>query len=279
MLKRRLVPVLYLLDGWMVRSQQFTEHQYIGDPVLHVERMVDWDVDELIVLDIGRGDMTFEHHRQDYRHRPVVTLLDFIRRIAIECSIPLTFGGRIRTIEDIRTRIQNGADKVSVNAMLTDAPDTVSRAARTFGSQAIVASIDFRRVDGRPRVFLQHGTVDAGAAPADWARRARDLGAGEILLNAIDRDGTASGYDIEAIGEVVDAVKIPIIACGGAGHERHFLQCLNETGASAVAAGNIFHFTENAYPRAKRFLGRYREDIRVAKPGPADRPAAEVRPT
>jgi imidazole glycerol-phosphate synthase subunit HisF len=265
MLKRRLVPVLYLLDGWMVRSQQFSEHQYIGDPVVHVERMVDWDVDDLIVLDIGRGDMTFEHHRQDYRHKPVLTLLDFIERIAIECNIPLTFGGRIRTVEDIRMRIQHGADKVAVNALLADAPDTVTEAVHKFGSQAIVASVDFRRVDDEPRVFLRHGSVDTGVSPADWARRAESLGVGEILLNAIDRDGMAQGYDIEAIGEVVAAVNIPVIACGGAGHQRHFLECFERTEASAVAAGNIFHFTENAYPRAKSLLGRHRQDIRVKK--------------
>lgn len=262
MLKRRLVPVLYLLDGWMVRSQEFQEHQYIGDPVLHVERMIDWDVDELIVLDIGRGEMTFEHHRQDYRHKPVLTLFDFIQRIAVECRIPLTFGGRIRTIEDIRTRIQNGADKVSVNTILADSPQTVTQAARMFGSQAIVASVDFRRVEGTSRVYLRHGREDSGVVPAKWARRAQDLGAGEILLNAIDRDGIAQGYDLEEIRKVVDAVTIPVIACGGAGHQKHFQQCLNDTDANAVAAGNIFHFTENAYPRAKKFLTQARSDIR-----------------
>ena len=278
MLKRRLVPVLYLLDGWMVRSQQFSEHQFIGDPVLHVERMVDWDVDELIVLDIGRGEMTFQHHRQDYRHKPVVTLLDFIERIAIECSIPLTFGGRIRSIEDIRARIQHGADKVAINAMLADAPELVTEAARTFGSQAVVASIDFRRIDGKPQVFLRHGSVDAGSALAQWARRAEELGAGEIMLNAIDRDGMAQGYDLEAINDVVAAVNIPVIVCGGAGHQRHFLDCFEKTEASAVAAGNIFHFTENAYPRAKSFLGRNRKDIRVPRaPKRADRRIAGAR--
>ncbi len=262
MLKRRLIPVLYLLDGWMVRSERFSEHQYIGDPVLHVERMVDWDVDELIVLDIGSGEMTFEHHRQDYRHKPVLSLFDFVRRIALECCIPLTLGGRIRSVEDVRARIQNGADKVSVNAMLAEAPREVMRAARMLGSQAIVGSIDFRRTDAGPRVFLDHGRTDAGLAPADAARRAQDLGVGEILLNAIDRDGTAQGYDLDAIREVVEAVQIPVIACGGAGHQRHFLQCLRDTGAGAVAAGNIFHFTENAYPRAKCFLAAKRSDMR-----------------
>jgi cyclase len=263
MLKRRLIPVLYLLDGWMVRSQTFTEHQFIGDPVLHVERMMDWNVDELIVLDIGRGEMTFEHHRQDYRHKPVRTLFDFIQRIAIECSMPLTFGGRIHNVDDIRVRIQHGADKVTVNSLLGEHPDVVDRAAHMFGSQAIVASVDYRIVNGESRVFLQHGRQDTGADPAAWARRARDVGAGEILLNAIDRDGTGEGYDLETIARVVDAVDIPVIACGGAGHQRHFLECLRDSNASAVAAGNIFHFTENAYPRAKKFLSQTRRDVRV----------------
>ena len=262
MLKRRLIPILYLLDGWMVRSQEFTEHQYIGDPVLHVERMVDWDVDELVVLDIGRGGMSFEHHRQDYRHKPVQTLFDFILGISVECRIPLTVGGRIRSVDDVRARIQNGADKVSVNALLADDPEIVYQAARKFGSQAIVASVDFRVVDGSPQVFLDHGTKDSGAGPTQWAHRAQELGAGEILLNAIDRDGMARGYDLETIEAVAGAVDIPVIACGGAGHQRHFLECFEQTRAQAVAAGNIFHFTENAYPRAKRFLAEKRGDIR-----------------
>jgi len=259
--------VLYLLDGWMVRSQVFREHQYIGDPVSHVERMVDWDVDELIVLDIGRGSMSFEHHRQDYRHKPVRTLLEFIRRIAEECRIPLTFGGNVRSLDDIRERIRNGADKVSVNTLLHDAPGVVRQAAHAFGSQAIVASIDFRVVDGAARVFRDQGQEDVGVTPADMARRACEMGAGEILLSAIDRDGMARGYDLDAIETVVRAVDVPVIACGGAGRIQHFLECFERTKVQAVAAGNIFHFTENAYPRAKKFLAERREDVRppVAK--------------
>jgi len=262
MYKRRLIPVLFLKDGWMVRSQDFSEHQYIGDPVSHVERMMQWDVDELIVLDIGDGDMRFDHHRIDYRIKPVDTLLDFITLIAVQCHMPLTFGGRIRTVEDVRQRIQNGADKVAVNTLLESDPDVVRVAAHTFGSQAIVASIDYRVVDGRPRVFAGHGKRDLGVDPVEWARRAADIGVGEILLNSIDRDGTASGYDLENIDRVAAAVEIPVIACGGAGHQRHFLELYRNTNASAVAAGNIFHFKENAYPLAKEFLKRSLPDIR-----------------
>lgn len=262
MYKRRLIPVLFLKDGWMVRSQDFSEHQYIGDPVSHVERMMQWDVDELIVLDIGDGEMRFDHHRTDYRTKPVDTLLDFITLIAVQCHMPLTFGGRIRTVDDVRQRIQNGADKVAINTLLETGPDIVRQAAHTFGSQAIVASIDYRLVDGRARVLGGHGKRDLDADPADWARRAVDLGVGEILLNSIDRDGSARGYDLETIDRVAVAVEIPVIACGGAGHQRHFLETYQKTGASAVAAGNIFHFKENAYPLAKEFLKRNLPDIR-----------------
>ncbi len=262
MYKRRLIPVLFLKDGWMVRSEGFTTHQYIGDPVGHVKRMAQWDVDELIVLDIGDGEMTFEHHRADYHHKPVTTLLEFINGIAVQCRIPLTFGGRIRSLDDIHARILNGADKVAVNTVLADDPDLITRAARSFGSQAIVASIDYRVIDGATRVFTDCGTRDTGAGAAAWARRAADAGAGEVLLNAIDRDGAARGYDLDTIDEVAKAVEIPVIACGGAGHQRHFRDCFTKTAASAVAAGNIFHFTENAYPRAKTFLKQTLADIR-----------------
>ena len=263
MLKRRLIPVLYLQHGWMVRSELFKLHQVIGNPIVHVERMVQWDVDELIVLDISTGDETqFQHNRDDYRNPGARDLLGFINKVAGECRIPLTFGGRIRSFADARARIVNGADKVTINTAAFEQPQLVTEIAHAFGSQAVVAGIDYRLIDGKPRVFVDHGTRDTGLAVASWARRLQEAGAGEILLNAIDRDGTAQGYDCETIASTVDAVTIPVIACGGAGHQRHFLECFERTQASAVAAGNIFHFTENAYPRAKTFLRSKREDIR-----------------
>ena len=246
----------------MVRSETFSVHQYIGDPVDHVRRLVEWDVDELIVLDIGNGAMSFEHHRQDYRNEPVRTLQDFIRRIAVECRIPLTFGGRIRSCDDIRERIYNGADKVSVNAMLELAPEAVREACKRFGSQAIVASVDFRRSGKAAHACAGHGQRSLGVTVVDWCKRAEQLGAGEVLLNAIERDGTAQGFDVDVAAQVAQSVSVPVIICGGAGHERHFAACLDETPVSAVAAGNIFHFTENAYPRIKAYLAARRDDVR-----------------
>ena len=261
MYKRRLITVLYLKDGWMVRSQGFSLHQVIGDPVSHVVRMAQWQVDELVVLDIGESASSFEHHRSDYRTKPVKTLQEFISLIAVECNMPLTFGGRIRSIDDIRARIRNGADKVTVNAMLKYAPQDITAAAHQFGSQAIVASIDYRIENGKAVAYTDHAEIAVGDI-VDWSRRAMDLGVGEILLNSIDRDGTAKGYDLETIEQVSQAVAVPVIACGGAGHQRHFLEVFQKTQTSAVAAGNIFHFKENAYPLAKAFLKRTLKDIR-----------------
>lgn len=262
MLKRRLIPVLYLQNGQMVRSESFSIHQAIGHPVIHVERLVQWDVDELIVLDISTGADTYDFGRDDTRLGGADDLLQFVHNIAAECHIPLTFGGRIRDFDAVQARIQNGADKITLNTALAEAPDLVTKVAHSYGSQAIVASIDYRMRDGAAVVFTHNGTRHTGPGAVDWARRAADIGAGEILLNAIDRDGTAQGYDLETIDAVAAAVEVPVIACGGAGHQRHFLRCLEDTRASAVAAGNIFHFTENAYPRAKAFLRQRRDDIR-----------------
>ena len=246
----------------MVRSESFSVHQVIGHPVLHVERLDQWDVDELIVLDITKGGEDYSIRRDEHRHGGAEGLLEFIDNVAATCHIPLTFGGRIRTVEDIRLRIQNGADKVTINSGFAERPELVTEGAHAFGSQAVIVSVDFRRIDGLPRAFTHHARRDTGTDPASWARKAQEFGAGEIFLNAVDRDGTARGYDLEVIDAVAQAVEIPVIACGGAGHQSHFLKCFAETSASAVAAGNIFHFTENAYPRAKKFLRNYRDDIR-----------------
>ena len=262
MLKRRLIPVLYLQHGQMVRSETFSLHQAIGHPVIHVERLVQWDVDELIVLDIGTGEESYDFGRDDTRRKGAGDLMQFINNMAAECHIPLAFGGRIRTLDHVHRCIANGADKITLNTALSDQPGLVTEAAHLYGSQAVVGSVDYRMVDGVPMAFTDHGVRATGIGATEWARHAADLGAGEILLNSIDRDGTAKGYDLETIQMVVEAVEVPVIACGGAGHQSHFRRCFDETGASAVAAGNIFHFTENAYPRAKTYLRQHRNDIR-----------------
>ncbi len=255
MLRRRLIPVLFIKDGWMVRSEDFRLHQFIGNPLVHVERMIDWNVDELIVIDISDDSRkSFQHGRLDYPTDGASDLRDFITQIAEKCRIPLVFGGNIRTHEQIERVIKCGAEKVCLNTMLFDDNEIVKKCVANFGSQAIVASIDYRSRDGRALVYRDHGLIETEFELVEWIKYVESLGVGEILLNAIDRDGKAVGYDIEFIDLAVESTNLPTIALGGAGHQRHFLSCFNSTSVSGVAAGNLFHFTENSYPRAKMYL-------------------------
>ncbi|MDA8942680.1 HisA/HisF-related TIM barrel protein [Alphaproteobacteria bacterium] len=263
MLRRRLIPVLFLKDGWMVRSEDFQTHQFIGNPIIHVERMVQWEVDELIVIDISNGPQShFQHDRHDYKDLGVHNLNTFISRIAQDCRIPLTFGGGLRNFSQVNEVLQAGADKVCLNTMLFDNADELRQCVEAFGSQAIVASIDYKIVDGKAIVYKDYGKTKTDLELLEWAAILQDMQVGELLVNAIDRDGKSCGYDIEHLARLANFVSIPVIGCGGAGHQSHFLKCFQGTELSAVAAGNIFHFTENAYPRAKQYLSDKLVNIR-----------------
>ncbi|MBN2452650.1 MAG: imidazole glycerol phosphate synthase subunit HisF [Candidatus Omnitrophica bacterium] len=249
MLKRRLIPVLFLKNGLIVRSETFSYHQNLGNPLDEVKRYNDWNVDELIYVDISR-EKYYDLRRDDLRVTGKNNILDIIREISKVCFAPLTFGGGIRTLEDIRERIRRGADKVTINTAAIEDPSFITRSAREFGSQCIVVSIDYRYMNGAPKVY-KGGAEETDLDPVAWAVEAEKRGAGEIFLNAIDRDGMANGYDVGMIGKAAKSVTIPVIACGGAGTFRDLIDVARNTTVSAVAAGNIFHFTEMAYPRAK----------------------------
>ncbi len=257
MLKHRLIPILFLRNGYLVRSEGFTLHQNLGNPVAQVERYNAWDVDELIYIDITH-DGGHGNQRTDLggiKGGAPATLEGIIRVVSERCFMPLTFGGGIRSLDDARRRFELGADKVTINSQALRDPAFITAVAAEFGSQAIVISIDARRMpDGTYEVFTDWGTCATGLPPDTWAREVQKRGAGEILINSIDRDGKAIGYDLDLIRAVVAATDIPVIACGGVGDYGHFGKGINEAGASAVAAGNIFHFKELAYPMAKRHL-------------------------
>jgi len=262
-LKPRLIPCLLLQNGMLVRSETFSLHQVIGNPLHEVKRFNDWSVDELIYLDISR-DGTYEHSRADHKVKPLVSSLEVLDAIAAACFVPLTFGGRIRTIDDMSQRFQRGSDKITVNTAAVETPRLITDAAKRFGSQAVVVSIDVKRhVDGSAEVFTRGGQMATGLLPAAWAAEAEDRGAGEIFLNSIDRDGTGEGYDIELIASVTDAVGIPVIACGGVGRYEDFAPAILDGGASAVSAANIFHFKELSDRNAKRAMRRAGVDVRL----------------
>lgn len=252
MLKKRLIPVLFLKNGLIVRSQEFSDFREFGNPINQLERLNDWVADELIYIDITR-DGSYDLKRDDHKIKVSNNILEILREISKQCFMPLAFGGRIRSFEDAAAVITNGADKVVINTAVYRNPDLITRVANHFGSQCMVTGIDVKNVGGRHRVYIEQGREEVSLSPLDWARKAVDFGAGEIFLNSIDRDGMASGFDIEIVEQISSAVNVPVIACGGAGCFEDFEEVL-KTPASAAAAGNIFNFMENAYIRAKKQL-------------------------
>jgi cyclase len=261
MKKKRLIPVVLLRNGWLVQSFQFARHLNLGNPFWTVKRLSEWASDELIYLDISVGD-SYDMRRDDLGAPNRRTFMEIIEDVAKVTFMPITVGGKIRTLEDVQDRLALGADKISINTIAFDDPEFVTRAAARFGSQCIVVSIDYKEIDGRNEVMVDGGRRRTGLDPVEWARTVERNGAGEILLNSIDRDGMKNGYDLETIRCVSDAVKIPVIALGGVGNWEHFEEALVKTGADAVAAANIFQHTDQSVYYAKQHLFEAQLNVR-----------------
>jgi imidazole glycerol-phosphate synthase subunit HisF len=229
--RRRVIPVLLLRGAGLVKTHKFKEPKYVGDPINAVRIFNEKEVDELVFLDI---EATTGGKAPN---------LEMLRNIAGECFMPLCYGGGVRDLRTIEAILKTGVEKVAVNTALVDSPDLIRQAARIHGSSTIVASIDFRRkLFGGSEACTRAGQSGTGLSPVELAKRAEDLGVGEILLNSIDRDGTMAGYDLDEIAKVSAAVKVPVIACGGAGNLAHFRAAIHDAHASAVAAGAFFVF-------------------------------------
>lgn len=253
MLKNRLIPCILLRNGVIVQSKGFKRYQLLGTPTVAVERLSDWASDELIYLDISK-DRTYDLRRDDLKGPNRTSIEEIIGDVAGRAFMPLTFGGGIRTVDDVVVRVQSGADKVAINSKPLQDPSFVTAVSREVGTQCVVVSIDVRaHEDGGWEVFGDGGATGTGRDPAEWAAEVEQLGAGEIFLNSIDRDGRGGGYDLELINRVSERVSIPVIACGGVGEWSHLAEGL-EAGASAVSAANIFHYTENSVRNAKQAL-------------------------
>lgn len=243
MLKVRVIPTLLWKDFGLVKGVAFNSWRRVGSvmPVIKVHNAR--DVDELVLLDITA---TCQQNEPDH---------DSVADFADECSVPLTVGGGIASLEQIIALLQAGADKVSLNSSAYREPALVDRAAARFGAQCVVASIDVRRIaDGRLECFSHAGSEPTGRDPVAWACELADRGAGEILLTSIDRDGTMRGFDIDLVASVAAAVPVPVIASGGAGTYSHVVEAVVQAGASAVAAASMFHFTEQTPAGAKQAL-------------------------
>lgn len=262
MLKKRLMPVLLLQNGLLVRSELFKIHQVIGNPINEVKRFNEWNVDELIYLDITR-DERYDLRRNDHKVKGLDDPLRILDAVSQTCFMPLTWGGRIRSIDDMHQRFGRGADKIAISTAAVQTPDLIEQSSRVFGSQAIVVVIDvFRYEDGRTEVLIDGGRTSTGLLPENWAREVEQRGAGEILLQSIDRDGTGLGYDIDLIRAVSGAVSIPVVACGGVGRYEDYAAGIR-AGASAVAAANIWHFKEMSDRGGKRALAKAGVEVRL----------------
>ncbi len=252
MLTTRLIPVLNILNGHIVRSEDFSIHQKIGNVVDEAKRFNEWNADELICLDISR-EKVYDLGREDHKTASYSSLPEILQLISSKMYIPLTFGGGIRKMEQVDELIRHGADKITLNTFAIEDPGFIRKVAEKYGSQAVVISIDYKNEDKDQKVYSEFGKKYASML-VSWVKEVEKLGAGEIFLNCIDRDGKGNGYDVETIGRVVESTKLPVVACGGAGSVEDFVTLAKATKVSGIAAGNIFHFTERAYPKAKKFL-------------------------
>lgn len=245
MLKHRIMPTILFKDVGLVKGVGFDSWRRVGTAMQTVKVYNMRQVDELVFLDIAA---TAAGGRPDFAQ---------IDELADECFMPMTVGGGVRSVEDIRELLWVGADKVSINTAAVEDPALIERAAENFGSQCITLSIDVQRAaDGTADVVTHCGKQPTGRDPVAWAREVEKRGAGEILLGSVERDGTMSGYDIEMIRAISDTVGIPVIASGGAGSYDHMAEAIEQGGADAVAAASIFHFTELTPREAKRHLGK-----------------------
>jgi len=255
MLAKRIIPCLDVDRGRVVKGIRFVSLVDAGDPVAQAKTYDAQGADELIFLDITASS----------DHRDI--MIEMVRRVADEVFIPLTVGGGLRSVEDIRGVLRAGADKVSLNTAAVNSPTLIAQSAEIFGSQCIVVAIDARRRDANDpgkgwEVFTHGGRTNVGRDALEWAALCEQLGAGEILLTSMDRDGAREGYDLELTRAVSDAVRIPVIASGGAGKPEHFFGALTVGGASAVLAASLFHFGEFSIAQIKDYLREKRVLVR-----------------
>lgn len=259
MLAKRIIPCLDVHAGRVVKGVNFVNLQDAGDPVEVAHRYEQQGADELVFLDI-----TASHEQRDI-------ILDVVARTSEVIFMPLTVGGGIRTLEDIRLLLSAGCDKVSINSMAVRNPGFIREAALRFGSQCIVVNIDPKRIqkDGKEfwDVHINGGRIPTGLQAIEWAKEVEKLGAGEIVLTCMDADGTKDGYDLEMTRAVADAVTIPVVASGGAGCPEHLYQAVTQGGASAALAASIFHYGTYTIEETKRYMAERGVPVRLAHEG------------
>jgi cyclase len=251
MLKKRIIPCLDIKEGRTVKGINFVDIQDAGDPIELAKKYVKEGADELVFLDITA---TIENRK---------TLVDLVEQVAKEINIPFTVGGGISAVSDVKSLIQAGADKISVNSSAVKRPELIREIAKEFGSQCVVVAVDTKKLDGQWMVFTGGGRYPANLKTVDWVRQVEALGAGEILLTSMNNDGTKNGFAIDITKQVAEAIEIPVIASGGAGTAEHFKTVFENTLATGGLAASIFHYNEIPIPELKAYLNNNQVNVRL----------------
>lgn len=262
-MKIRVIPVIFLKNGRLVQSKNFTFHQVVGNPEVIMDRFCSWNTDEVILIDISRNRDNYL--RQDTNFKLKSNFLDIISIVSRHSFMPLTVGGGIRSIEDAKKYLEAGADKICLNYLSIFNQNELIKIIEKFGSQFVVVSIDVKKINNKYYVFSEYGKNNTDITLNDHIKKITDIGAGEILLNNIDRDGLGNGYDIDLLSEISCKTNLPIIPLGGIGNWDHFHQAIKKVNLNAVAAGNIFNHTENSYYNAISYLNNKNANVRRPK--------------
>jgi len=263
MLKKRIIPVLLLKNGWIVQSKSFQKHQNIGNPMASLKRLSEWGSDELILLDISRED-TYDLRRDDQGYKNSSTYLELMEEVSKIAFMPITLGGKITKLSHIEDRLKVGADKVAINTKAIEDVEFINKSAIEFGSQCIVVSLDLKKEGDEYFIYTRGGQNKINKPYKEVVKQIIDNGCGELFINSIDRDGTGLGFDIELIRGIEEMASIPVIACGGAGDWEDFAEALDQTNVSAISAANIFHYKDQSVYILKKFL--FDNQYNVRKP-------------
>ncbi len=260
--KKRLIAVLLLKDGNLVQAKNFKFYQNLGNPEQSVKRLSEWGSDELIYLDISNNK--HDLGRDDLKYKTNSNILNIIKGFSKLSFMPTTIGGKIKSLKDVEKRLLIGADKVSINSAALKNPELINQVAKEFGSQSLVISIDVKKIKNQYKIFYDSGQTQSNYSLADWIKVICNNGAGELMINSIDRDGSQKGYDINLLKLTTKLSKIPVIALGGVGKFSHFYEGFKKTNIDAAAAANIFQHSDQSVFLAKQFL--FKKNIKVRKP-------------
>ncbi len=262
--KKRLIPVILIKNGWVVQSESFKVFKNIGHPIPTIKRLSEFGSDELVILDITK-DKFYENRRQDMNYSFKEGFLDILREVSAVSFMPISVGGKIRSLKDADIRIKNGAEKIIVNFLAINNHEEIKKIVENYGSQAVVASIDYILNDQKKYKVVSEGVKITDIDPIILAKKLADVGVGELFVNSVDRDGKKNGYDINFLKKFCEEIDKPIIACGGAGSWKDMYEVASETRCDGIAAANIFHHVEHSVYLAKDYLSKKSKKFREPK--------------